>query len=343
MYTQYFGLTDKPFAISPDPRFLYMSELHREGLAHLVYGMNTDGCFILLTGDVGTGKTTICRCLLEQLPENADIAIILNPRLTARDLLKTMCQELGIEDVSQRATLNTFISRLNEHLLATHSKGRTTTLIIDEAQDLDMNVLEQLRLLTNLETNTEKLLRIVLIGQPELREMLNKPELSQINQRITSRYHLKPLESQEVEHYIHHRLSVAGRPSAPLFTSKAVKLIVKKTQGIPRLINVLCDRALLGAYAENETQVDHTVVKRAAKEIFANQQGETDSNGTQWILLSAILLLAIIVGLFNGWPQLSSLAQQAKTLVIGQTEVPQVQVEEQQDSTATPDESQTSQ
>jgi len=279
MYTRYFGLAEKPFAISPNPRYLFMSELHREALAHLLYGINSDGCFILLTGDVGTGKTTVCRCLLTQLPEHTDVAIVLNPKLTATELLRTICEELGILPEGDAASMKTYVDVLNQHLLTAHAKGRTTAIIIDEAQNLDMNVLEQLRLLTNLETNTQKLLQIVLIGQPELRDILERPELSQLNQRVTSRYHLTPLSPDHVRTYILHRLTVAGGTNKRLFSPKAIKYIAKVTNGIPRLINVLCDRALLGAYAENEDHVSYGIVKKAGTEVFAkNTKGE----GTFW-------------------------------------------------------------
>ena len=267
MYTQYFGLKEKPFAIAPDPRYLYMSELHREAFAHLLYGIGSDGCLILLTGDVGTGKTTVSRCLMEQLPEKTDIAIILNPVLTITELLKTICEELNIPVSHNSSSGKVYIDSLNRYLLDAHAKGRSTALLIDEAQNLDIKVLEQLRLLTNLETNTHKLLQIVLLGQPEFCEKLNSPELSQINQRITSRYHLQPLKPDEVEKYIRHRISIAGGSDIPLFSPAAIKYIVKISKGIPRVINILCDRGLLGAYAEDKNRVDLKIIKKAAREI----------------------------------------------------------------------------
>ena len=221
MYTRYFGLTEKPFAIAPNPRFLYMSELHREALAHLLYGINGDGCIVLFTGGVGTGKTTVCRRLVEQLPEGTDVAVILNPKLNIDDLLKTICEELKITVVSNTPTSKNYIDALNVYLLAAHAQGRNTALIIDEAQNLEPEVLEQLRLLTNLETDTHKLLQIVLIGQPELRDILAIPALSQVNQRITTRYHLEPLSRKDVAAYIRHRISVAGGdPRVTFYTGK---------------------------------------------------------------------------------------------------------------------------
>ena len=235
MYTRYFGLTEKPFAIAPNPRYLFMSELHREALAHLLYGISSEGCITLLTGDVGTGKTTVCRCLVEQLPATTDIAMILNPKLTIGDLFKTICEELKIPIPTETPSVKTYIDQLNAYLLDAHSKGRNTALIIDEAQNLDIEILEQLRLLTNLETNTKKLLQIVLIGQPELRHLLCDPKLSQINQRITTRYHLEPLQADDVTTYIQHRITIAGGNSRNvLFSKKAIQYVAKVSKGIPQ-------------------------------------------------------------------------------------------------------------
>lgn len=267
MYTQYFGLNEKPFSIAPDPRYLYMSELHREALAHLLYGISNEGCLILLTGDVGTGKTTVSRCLTEQLPEKTDIAIILNPKLTIIELFKTICEEFAIPVDHYSSSSKTYIDNLNSFLLDAHGKGRSCALLIDEAQNLDMEILEQLRLLTNLETNSHKLLQIILIGQPELRDMLNSPQLTQINQRITSRYHLLPLKTKDAKKYIQHRIQIAGGPDGSLFSRQAVKHVIKISKGIPRLINIMCDRSLLGAYAENMDHVDLKIMRKAVLEV----------------------------------------------------------------------------
>lgn len=268
MYTKYFGLNEKPFAITPNPRYLYMSRLHKEALAHLLYGIESNGCFILLTGNIGTGKTTVCRCLLQQLPENADVAVILNPKLSVRDLLKAICEELAVDVDSQDMSVKNYIDALNIFLLKAHGRGRSTTLIIDEAQNLEIEVLEQLRLLTNLETDTHKLLQIILVGQPELLETLNNPALAQLNQRITSRYHLTPLRIDDVPTYIQYRITTAGGGQSMLFTKRALRIVEKCTAGTPRLINVLCDHALLGAYAENAPAVDHKIMQKAVKEVF---------------------------------------------------------------------------
>jgi len=293
MYTRYFGLTEKPFAIAPNPRYLFMSELHREAMAHLLYGISSEGCIILLTGDVGTGKTTVCRCLIDQLPATTDIAMILNPKLTITDLFKTICEELKIPIPAATPSIKTYIDQLNTYLLDAHSQGRNTALIIDEAQNLDVEILEQLRLLTNLETNTNKLLQIVLIGQPELQEILCDPTLSQINQRITTRYHLEPLQTVDVTTYIHHRLAIAGGNSRNiLFSKQAIQYVAKISKGIPRVINILCDHALLGAYANNKDHVSLKVMKKAAKELTAITSRKSTSSKNYVMILTLLLLTA---------------------------------------------------
>lgn len=298
MYTQYYGLKEKPFTIPPNPRYLYMSELHREALAHLLYGIDSDGCFILLTGEIGTGKTTVCRCLLEQLPETTDIAYILNPKLSIIDLMETICEELGIQVEERKDSIKHYIDALNRYLLQAHANGRNTALIIDEAQNLDIDILEQLRLLTNLETNTQKLLRIVLIGQTELKDILNQPELTQLKQRITSRYHLKPLNTGDVKTYIQHRISIAGGGRAHLFTDPSIKYIAQASNGVPRLINLLCDRALLGAYAESYDQVDLKIAKKAGKEVFFNEETKPANFFKKPVYVLLLLLLLLFGGYF---------------------------------------------
>ena len=244
---------------------MYMSERHQEGLAHLLYGIQRSGGFVALTGEVGTGKTTLCRCLLQQLPDQVDIALILNPKLNAIELLSTICDELGIDRRVHLRSLKDSIDKINEYLLDAYSKGRTTVLLIDEAQNLSLEVLEQIRLLTNLETSKTKLLQIVLVGQPELKHLLNKRELRQLNQRITARYHLLPLSFNETRAYIRHRLSVCnGNPN--LFKDSAIRKVYRLSSGIPRVINVLCDRAMLGAYATNARRITPGIIGRAARE-----------------------------------------------------------------------------
>jgi len=288
MYNDYFGLREAPFSIAPNPQYLFMSPRHREALAHLLYGIQSDGGFILLTGEVGTGKTTVCRCLLEQIPEDVDTAYILNPKQTAQELLATACDELHI-DYPENASIKILVDRINDFLLASHQSSRRTVLIIDEAQNLSVDVLEQLRLLTNLETNQRKLLQIILLGQPELLTLLAKQELRQLSQRVTARFHLDALNKDEVADYIQHRLDTAGAKGS-LFPLATVNRIYAISKGIPRLINLVCDRALLGTYVQNRLQVDVATVNHAAKEIL----GETKNKPLPWAAIAAVLLVALL-------------------------------------------------
>src|SRR6516225_2923574 len=271
MYLSFFGLNEKPFAITPDPRYLYLSERHAEALAHLLYGINEAGGFVQLTGEVGTGKTTIVRSLLAQTPKNAEIALILNPKMTAPEFLLTVCEELGI-GVPDAATgsLKDLVDILSEYLLRAHAAGHRVVLVVDEAQNLSPEVLEQVRLLTNLETNTQKLLQIILIGQPELRELLARNELRQLAQRITGRYHLNPLSHDETAAYVRHRLRVAGA-TTDIFAAQALNTVFSLSQGVPRVINVICDRALLGAYSLDRHRATASLVRSAAAEVFGRR------------------------------------------------------------------------
>src|SRR4051812_23580800 len=271
MYLSFFGLNEKPFAITPDPRYLYLSERHAEALAHLLYGINEAGGFVQLTGEVGTGKTTTIRSLLAQTPKNAEVALILNPRMTATEFLLTICEEIGIGvPDSAEGSLKDLVDILNDYLLKAHAGGRRVVLVVDEAQNLATEVLEQVRLLTNLETNTQKLLQIILIGQPELRELLGRNELRQLAQRITGRYHLDPLSSDETLAYVRHRLRVAGS-TTDIFTTHALSEMYRLSGGVPRVINVIADRALLGAYTQDKHRVDGGLVRAAAAEVFGKQ------------------------------------------------------------------------
>ena len=267
MYLAYFGLSEAPFSIAPDPRYLYMTRNHQEALAHLLYGVEGDGGFVLLTGEVGAGKTTVSRCLLEQIPDSCDVAYIFNPRLTAEELLSTMCVELDIALPPGNASIKVFIDAINTRLLDANARGRHTVLIIDEAQNLSTDVLEQMRLLTNLETNQRKLLQIILLGQPEFAAMLERPALRQLAQRIVARYHLGALNKAEIGAYVRHRLEVAGT-QRPLFPEALMGRLYRLTKGVPRVINVICDRALLGAYVEGKERVDRATLARAAREVF---------------------------------------------------------------------------
>ena len=267
MYTDFFGLHEKPFSITPDPRYLFMSERHGEALAHLVYGVTESGGFIQLTGEVGTGKTTLVRTLLlNRMPDNADVAVVLNPQLSVLEFLATICEELHIDVLHNKGSIKAQTDALNQHLLRAHAAGRRTILVVDEAQNLSPAVLEQVRLLTNLETAKQKLLQIILIGQPELRELLARTDLRQLAQRITGRYHLEPLSISETARYIEHRLKVAGA-LGEVFDAGAKKEVYRLSQGVPRIINVICDRALLGAYSLESRRVNRRLIRRAAAEV----------------------------------------------------------------------------
>jgi general secretion pathway protein A len=272
MYARHFGLTQPPFSIAPDPRYLFMSERHREALAHLLYGVRGGGGgFVVLTGDIGAGKTTVCRCLLEQLPARCNVAYIFNPKLTVEELLKSICAEFRIPTRHVGpgvATVKDYVDALNEYLLRTHAVQQNNVLIIDEAQNLSADVLEQLRLLTNLETHERKLLQIVLIGQPELRTMLAKPTMQQLAQRVIARYHLGALTESETAQYVQHRLAVAGLTKDTPFDARALRRVHRHARGVPRRINLLCDRALLGAYAKGKSNVDKATLEKAAREVF---------------------------------------------------------------------------
>ncbi|MBZ8139614.1 peptidoglycan-binding protein [Rubrivivax gelatinosus] len=270
MYASFYGLQRDPFSIAPDPRFLYMSEAHREALAHLLYGLAGGGGFVLLTGEIGAGKTTVCRCFLEQVPAHCDVAYVFNPKLGVVELLQTINDEFGIEVAPGTSTVKGHVDALNRFLLDAHAKGRHAVLVIDEAQALSAEVLEQLRLLTNLETNERKLLQIVLIGQPELRTMLARPELEQLAQRVIARYHLPALSAAETVAYVRHRLVVAGLTAEQPFDDEALAALHRLCGGVPRRINLLADRALLGAYAGGQRRVGRAIVERAAHEVFGS-------------------------------------------------------------------------
>ncbi len=290
MYAPFFGLSKEPFSIAPDPRFLFMSEQHREALAHLLYGLGGGGGFVLLTGEIGAGKTTVFRCFLEQLPPHCAVAYVFNPKLTAVELLQTVCGEFGISLPERPDSVKALVDALNAFLLAEHARGRQAVLAIDEAQSLAPDVLEQLRLLTNLETAERKLLQIVLIGQPELRGMLARPELEQLAQRIIARYHLGALSLRETRQYIRHRFAIAG-PQAPLpFGNRAMARIHTLAGGVPRRINLLADRALLGAYARSQQRVDERTVDKAAREVFG-RGGATLNRRVAAVAAAAIVLL----------------------------------------------------
>jgi general secretion pathway protein A len=308
MYQRHFRLQQEPFSIAPDPRYLFMSERHREALAHLLYGVRGGGGFVLLTGEIGAGKTTVCRCFLEQVPRRVNVAYIFNPALSVEELLRTVCDEFHVP-VQPRAgsgapTLKDHVDALNEFLLRTHAVGQNNVLVIDEAQELSAPVLEQLRLLTNLETNERKLLQIVLIGQPQLRQMVERPDLEQLAQRVIARYHLGTLSEAETAQYIAHRLGVAGWSGALPFDAVALQRIHAHARGVPRRINLLCDRALLGAYATGRERVDRAIVDRAAVEVFGAAAPAADGDrgrGRRAIVFGAGMAAGAAVLAVGAW------------------------------------------
>jgi general secretion pathway protein A len=309
MYLSFFGLNDKPFAITPDPRYLFMSERHGEGLAHLVYGVTESGGFIQLTGEVGTGKTTLVRTLLGQLPNEVDVALILNPHLSAIEFLLTICEELQVPLPADTGSCKALVDALNRHLLAAHARGRRIILLVDEAQNLAEDVLEQVRLLTNLETAKQKLLQIILIGQPELRDLLAQNNLRQLAQRVTGRYHLEPLSKREALKYIEHRMKVAGALTE-VFDAGARRAVYRVSGGIPRIMNVVCDRALLGAYSRGTRSVTRSIVRRAANEV----SGEGTSAALRWLLTTAAIVATVVVAA-GLWLSLQAETNQAAPVV----------------------------
>lgn len=314
MYTGFFGLSEQPFSIAPNPQYLFMSNRHKEALAHLSHGLGDSGGFVLLTGEVGTGKTTVSRCMLERLPDNTEVAFVLNPALSELELLATICDEWRIRFKRSDATLKMLTDRIKNRLLKNHAAGKNTILIIDEAQHLKSEVLEQLRLLTNLETNTRKLLQIILIGQPELQELLKRQELRQLAQRITARYHLLPLTVQEIAMYIQHRMKVAGC-ERPVFDKKSIELIHRTTKGIPRLINLLCDRSLMGAYAMHSPFVTKKIVSQASQEILAID-APAKPNYWKWLPLPLSALLIIVCAfVYMNWNDTATTAVDTKEVV----------------------------
>jgi len=297
MYLEYYGLKEPPFSITPDPRYVFLSERHRDALAHLLYGIGKGGSggFVQLTGEVGTGKTTLCRLLLEQLPENTRVALVLNPRLSPVELLETICEELKLDIGDRRGSLKGLVDTLNAYLLDAYAQGLRVVLIVDEAQNLSTDALEQIRLLTNLETPTQKLLQIILLGQPELREKLNDTELRQLAQRITARYHLTPLDRVETEAYVRHRTAVAGGARLP-FSRLGLRAIYQRSSGIPRLINIIGDRALMAGYARDEESIGERLVHRAADETLPGHARYWVNRYGRW---AAVLL--IVCGVASLW------------------------------------------
>lgn len=329
MYLSHFSLNERPFSISPDPRFLFMSNRYREALAHLTYGVEDGGGFVLLTGEVGTGKTTVCRCLLQQLPEKTRLAFVLNPKLNSLELLATICDELDIDYPENCTSLKILTDKLNQYLLTCYEQGLSVVVMIDEAQNIDTDVLEQIRLLTNLETNQKKLLQIILVGQPELQEKLAQRELRQLAQRITARYHLRPLNLKETMAYVLHRIRIAGSRKS-LFTRKSIELLHTKTSGIPRLINTICDRALVAATSRNKNLVSYRIMRDAIRDVmgephYANQTKLYSRSkfliwGGAAIFVLALVGLSFWLGQVSNQPMVSEAA--ARESNFGQSTLP---------------------
>lgn len=313
MYQGFFGLNEIPFSIAPNPDYLYMSERHKEALAHLMFGLNETGGFVLLTGEVGTGKTTVSRALLAQIPAQTQVAFVLNPGLSQWELLATICDEFKIEYDANGTSVKILTDAIKAYLLDAQANDQRCLLIIDEAQHLRAEVLEQLRLLTNLETNTRKLLQVILIGQPELQSLLKRQELRQLAQRITARYHLLPLDASQVAYYINHRMQVAGSQQA-VFTKKAIRRIFDISQGIPRVINLLCDRALMGAYVKHSDKVDVSIVNQAAKEALDYEEVKKGRSNL-WMRRLSLALggIAVLVGAGLFWQAQTESAQPIPT------------------------------
>lgn len=295
MYHTHFGLKEAPFSIKVNPSFLFMTQQHKDALATLLYGASAEGGFALLTGEVGTGKTTLIRALLQQLPSNVDIALVLNPTLNPIELLATICDELKIDYSREEQNLKSLTDKLHHYLLERHAQGRGVVVLIDEAQHLRFEALEQIRLLTNLETDTRKLMQIILVGQPELDTKLSEPELKQLAQRITARFHLGALSVNEAQAYVRHRLHIAGYPAAQtLFSEELVARIHRETEGVPRLINIICDRVLLGAYARNTTVLEESLLDTACKEVFGKKRTPEAQTTSKYTALNGLAIACLI-------------------------------------------------
>jgi general secretion pathway protein A len=298
MYTSFFNLRENPFSLTPDPRYLYLSPQHREAMNHLIYGIHEKKGFILITGGIGTGKTTICRSIIKKLDPSVQTALILNPFLSDIELLETITQEFHIPVEGAQRTKKNFVDALNGFLLKNFAAGRNAVVFIDEAQNLPRATLEQIRMLSNLETEQEKLIQIVLVGQPELQEILASPTLRQINDRIMLRYHLEPLRRADVKHYIEHRLSVAGGDGQLSFSEGAFEKVFEFSRGYPRRINAICDRALLVAYTESARVIEKETIENAMEDMSTSYMtgGQAmPSRGKRWLVPILVLVFAVLI------------------------------------------------
>lgn len=334
MYEAFFGLREKPFNLTPDPRFLFLSEKHKEAFAHLLYGIKNRGGFVMVTGEIGTGKTTICRTLLGKLEDDTEVAFIFNPCMSPEELLRTINEDFGIH--SRAGSVKGLIDELNTYLLDRKTRGKNCVIVIDEAQNLTPQVLEQIRLLSNLETEQEKLLQIVLIGQPELAEHLELHELRQLDQRITARYHLRELDRDETLQYIAYRLRVAGGRGRIRFTRGAVRAVYRYSGGVPRMINAICDRALLVGYTQESRDVTTAIVRRAAREVRGERLGKPAKRAWSKVLrpVAAMLLLALVLG--GGYWSFPFVVQQWTALQEAQASKMDQRVKPLSEDTATP-------
>ncbi|MFA5321712.1 MAG: AAA family ATPase [Smithella sp.] len=287
MYAAFFGLKENPFSLSPEPRYLFLSEQHRDALNCLIYGIKEKKGFVMISGGIGLGKTTICRSLLSSMDDSVETALIFNTSVSDLDLLETILGEYGIAVKNESKNKKHYIDALNDFLLKNFAAGKTAVLLIDEAQNLSHGVLEQIRMLSNLETETEKLIQIILIGQPELANNLMLPALRQLNERITVRYDMKPFSPPETGQYLQHRLKIAGGPGSVKFTRGALNLIYFFSEGIPRRINALCDRALLIAYTKNISKIDRKIIRLAVNDIGLDYFQKTMSSSRKiWACLT---------------------------------------------------------
>jgi general secretion pathway protein A len=300
MYEKFYGFRERPFEITPDPKFLYLSENHKEALAHLTYAVRERRGFTVVTGEVGTGKTILVQTLLSKLDGNTKTAYLFNPMMGSTDFLHYICQDLGLK--SQNKSKGQYLSQLHKFLMSCYSKNETVVLIVDEAHKLDPKLLEEVRLLTNLETSKNKLLQVILIGQPELNEIMEKPEFRQLKQRVSLRYHVHPLNKEDTKKYVRKRLRVAGTFNLNIFTPKALNKIYRYTKGIPRLINIVCDNALLMGYATDQKVIGRKIVHEAIKNLDGFSLQKKRRKFVLFKMIPIVLLILVVLIVFVSLP-----------------------------------------